>query len=274
MFHISRVLVVRAFALFVILAGAVSGAEPSPETTAAFDRYVKITEEGFSKQRGFQNFLWLDHHSHEKTMVWLQQSIVQPMKTLDQGAEIAVPDGHLEHWYGAVYLEAPDADADHMRGLLMNLAGYQDFFKEQIMQSKVDKHEGDDYDFLLRFHKKQFNTVVLNVQESGKYTLVDPTRWTFAAHSTHIGEAEHPKDKKKLDEERADAAAQLWRLNFYWRVEQSDNGCYIELEVIALEPEQAGILHPSRYLASFQTFPQDLTQYLIGKLEDMFPHHR
>lgn len=207
-------------------------------------------------------------------MVWLQQSILQPMKTLDQGAEIAVPGGKLEHWYGGVYLENPDATADRVRGLLMNLVGYQDFFREQVIESKIIKHEGDDYEFLLRFHKKQFNTMVLNVQESGKYTLVDATHWTFAAHSTHIGQAEHPKDKKKLDEEREAAAAQLWRLNFYYRVQQSDNGSYVEVEVITLDPETAGALHPARYLANFQNFGHDLTQYLIGKLDQIFPHHR
>ena len=264
---------VRAILLVLAAAGALSAAEPAPETTAAFDRYVQITEEGFAKQQGFQNFLWLDHHPKEKTMVWLQQSIVQPMKTLDQGIEIAVPGAHLEHWYGGVFLESRDSDADHLRGLLMNLAGYQDFFRQQIIESKLIKREGDNFDFLLRFHKKQFNTVVLNVQESGKYTLVDPTHWTFATHSTHIGEAEHPRDKKKLDEERDDAAP-LWRLNFYWRVQQSDNGCYVELQVITLQPEGAGRLHPSRYLANFQNFGHDLTQYLVTRLEEMFPHHR
>jgi hypothetical protein len=271
---------VNRFCYLAPLIGAFSGllqsAELKPETAAAFDRYIQLTEAGFAKQRGFENFLWLDHHPKEKTMVWLQQSIVRPMQTLDEGKEIEVPDGVIQHWLGAVYLENKDTDADHLRGLLMNFAGYQDFFKQQIMTSKLIKHDGDQFDFSLRFYKKQFSTVVLNVDETAQYTLIDPTHWTAACHSTHIGEAEHPRNKKKLDEERApeDAAGYLWRLNFYWRVQQSDNGCYVELEVISLAREESGGLHPSRFLSSFQNFPQDLTQYLINTLEALFPHHK
>ena len=78
------------------------------------------------------------------------------------------------------------------------------------------------------------------------------------------------------NEERAseDSAGYLWRLNFYWRVQQSDNGCYVELEVISLAREESGRLHPSRFLSSFQSFPQDLTQYLISTLEAIFPHKK
>ena len=267
------------FRFLPLLLCALSGlqaADVKPETAAAFDRYVKLTEDGFAKNQGFENFLWLDHHPKEKSLVWLQQSIVIPMQTLDQGKAIDVPDGVIQHWLGAVYLENEGADADHLRGLLMNLDGYKDFFKQQIIESKMNKHEGDQYEFFLRFHKKQLSTVVLNVDETAKYTLIDPARWWVACHSTHIGEAEHPKNKKELDQERSpeDAAGYLWRLNFYWRVQQSDNGSYVELEVITLAREAGGRISPTRLLTGFQNFPHELTQYLMDTLQAIFPHHR
>ena len=262
--------------LFLLVSWGLRAADLKPETIAAFDRYVKLTEDGFAKNQGFENFLWLDHHTKEKSMVWLQQRIITPMQTLDQGKEIEVPGGVLQHWLGAVYLERSDADADHLRGLLLNFDGYKDFFKDQIIASKLLKRDGDQFDFSLRFFKKQVSTVVLNVTESGKYTPIDPTRWSFAAHSTHIGEVEHPKDKKKLDEERApeDAAGYLWRLNLYWRVQQSDNGAYVELEVISLAREETGRLKPARFLTGFQSFPQELTQYLIDTVDAIFVRRR
>ncbi len=265
---------VRFLSLLLLVSPVLPAADLQPETIAAFDRYVKLTEDGFSKRQGFENFLWLDSHPQEKSMVWLQQSIVRPIQTLDQGAEIEVPDGVIQHWLGAIYLE--NADADHLRGLLMNFAGYKDFFKLQIVDSKLIKQTGNQYDFFLRFQKKQISTVVLNVNETGQYTLIDPTRWWVACHSTHIGEAEHPKNKKKLDLERPaeEGAGYLWRLNFYWRVHQADNGSYVELEVITLARQTRGLVNPSRFLTGFQTYPQELTQYLIDTLEQLFPHHR
>jgi len=275
-FYIGRVIRFRYLPLLMGALYGLQAAELKPETIAAFDRYVKLTEEGYAKQQGFENFLWLDHHPDQKSLVWLQQSVVAPLRTLDRGAKIEVPGGVIQHWLGAVYLERADADADHLRGLLLNFDGYKDFFKEQIVDSKLTKHDGDQYDFLLRFYKKQLGTVVLNVNETAKYTAVDPQRWTLACHSTHIGEAEHPKDKKNLDQERAaeDTAGYLWRLNLYWRVQQSDNGVYVELETISLAREEGGRISPSRYLNGFQNFPQDLTQYLIASLEAMFVRRR
>jgi len=265
---------VRYLALLASSLSVVPAAELKPETEAAFNRYVKITEDGFAKHQGFENFLWLDSHSDQKTLVWLQQSIVKPMETLDQGKAIDVPGGTIQHWFGVTYLE--NADADHVRGLLMNLAGYKDFFPAMIIDSTLHKRDGDNFDFTLRFHKKQFKTIVLNVDESAQYKLLDPYKWTVACHSTHIGESEHPKIKQKQDENRPDedTAGYLWKLNFYWRVQQSDNGCYVELEVITLTPQEAGLLHPSHYTASFQMFGQDLTQYLIDVLEVIWPHHK
>ncbi len=158
----------------------------------------------------------------------------------------------------------------------MNLAGYKDFFKQQIIESKVNKHTGDDYDFFLRLYKKQLSTVVLNVNETAKYTLIDPTRWRVACHSTRIGEVEHPKNKKKFDQDRPadEGEGYLWRFNFYWRVQQADNGVYVELEVITLAREMGGLIKPSRFLTGFQNYPHDFTQYLMDTLEALFPHHR
>ena len=45
----------------------------------------------------------------KRSLVWLQQSVVTPMQTLDQGNEIEVPGGVIQHWLGAVYLEHADA---------------------------------------------------------------------------------------------------------------------------------------------------------------------
>jgi hypothetical protein len=274
--YIGRVIVIRYLALLVCVFSGLRAADLKPETTAAFDRYVKLTEEGFAKNQGFENFLWLDHHPKEKSLVWLGQSVIVPLQTLDQGKEIEVPDGVIQDWLGAVYLEHVNATADNVRGLLMNFAGYKDFFKQQIIESKVNKHEGDQYDFFLRFYKKQFSTVVLNVNETAKYTLIDPTHWTVACHSTKIGEVEHPKNKKKLDQERSpkEAAGYLWRFNFYFRVQQSDNGVYVELEIISLAREASGRIDPSRFLNGFQSFPHDLTEAILETLQNIWPHRR
>ncbi len=248
-------------------------AELKPETVAAFDRYVKVTEEEMNRHRGFGDFLWLDQHADKKSVVWLGQSAIMPLKTLDQGQEIDVPDGVLQHWLGMVYLD--EATLEKARDVVLNFADYKVFFKSQVIDSKLIKRDGEQFDLLLRLYKKQISTVLLNVNATAKYTLVDPTKIFVACHSTHIGEVAHPKNKKAYDVERPveDQSGYLWRLNMYWRLQQADNGVYIELEVISLARE-AGKLTPGRFLNGFQDFPHDLTQGMIDSLRDTFPHHR
>jgi len=265
----------RLIVTAVLVSVTVRAAELKPETAAAFDRYIKITEEEMSKHQGFGDFLWLDHRDpKEKSLVWLGQPAFAPITTLDHGQEIEVPDGVIQHWLGVIYVD--EATLERARDVILNFDGYKDFFKQQIVDSKLIKRDGDQFDVLLRLYKKQISAVVLNVRATAKYTLVDPTRVIVAFHSTHIGEAAHPKDPRSYDEERShgDVSGYLWRLNFYWRIERYDNGVYAELQVITLGRQSTGKLDPSRFLNGFQTYPQELTHGMIDGLHDLFPHHR
>jgi hypothetical protein len=146
------------FRYLPLLAGALSGlpaAELKPETAAAFDRYVKLTEDGFAKNQGFENFLWLDHHPKEKSLVWLSQSVIAPLQTLDQGQAIEVPDGVIQHWLGVVYLEG--ITLDRVRDVALNFADYKTFFKQEVIDSKLIKHNGEQFDALVRFYKAQIS---------------------------------------------------------------------------------------------------------------------
>jgi hypothetical protein len=253
----------------------VRAAQLKPETAAAFDRYVKVTEEEMSKHRGFNDFLWLDHRDpKEKSLVWLGQPLFAPLTTLDHGQQIDVPDGVIQHWLGVTYLDEPPLE--RVRDVILGFADYKTFFKLQVIDSKLIQRDGDQFDALLRLYKKQISAVLLNVRETAKYTLVDPSKMLVACHSTHIGEAAHPKDKNSWDEELSpqDESGYLWRLNLYYRIQQSDNGVYVELELISLGREAGGKLNPGRLLTGFETFPRELTLGIVDGLHDAFPHHR
>lgn len=265
---------VRSIALLASLSFALPAVELPPETAAAFDRYVKLTEEGFAQHQGFQDFLWLDRHPKEKTQAWMQQTVLVPLQTLDHGAPIEVPGGVIQHWLGAFYAEGANAGLAHLT--LTNLALYKDYFKDQIIDSKLIKKNGDQSDVLLRLYKKHIRTVVLDVDETADYKALDPTRWMLSFHSTHIGEAEHPKDKKRLDEERPPEQTEgyLWRLNLYIRVQERENGVYIEFEVLSLGRDFEGKINRSKILTGFQDFPHELAQGILSGLATIFPAPR
>jgi hypothetical protein len=261
--------------LAFVTCASVHATELKPETVAAFDRYVKVTEDEMAKHKGFMDFLWLDRQDpKEKSTVWLGQSTIVPLRTLDHGQEIEVPGGAIQHWLGLVFLEK--STLEKMSAILLNFNEYHNMIPLQIMDSKTSKHEGNDYDAFLRLYKKQVSSVVLNVNESAKYTQVDPMRAVIACHSTHIGEVERPRKKKTYDQEREaeDSAGYLWRLDFYLRMQEADNGVYVEIEMITLGRPAGGLLDTSRFLNGFQSFPKELVQGFIAALEYIYPRRR
>ena len=183
--------------LLLILAPSVllPGAELRPETSAAFDRYIKLSEAAMEARSTSQNFLWLDQHPKEKTMAWMSQSFVIPQETLDHGEKIAVPDGSIQHWLGVTYLEL--ATLERVRDMLLDYGDYKTFFKQQIIESKLVKREDPHFDAFLRLHKKQITQVDLNVDLTAEYKTLDPKRGILLSRSTRISEAPHSSKKDK-----------------------------------------------------------------------------
>ena len=247
-------------------------ADLKPETAAAFDHYVKLTEEANEKHTGY-SFLRLDQDKTQKNLVWLGQTVIQPKKTLDRDQQIDVPDGLLQDWIAEIYIEGETLD--RVRDMLLNFADYKTYFKQQINESRLVKRDGDHFDGFLRFYKRQVTPMVLNTQLSAVYTSIDPARVYIATRSTHIGEVAHPNQKQNLDQERSpeEAVGYLWRLNFYWRLHQADDGVYAELELISLSRPGGG-LHPGRFLSGFEGFPREIAEGFLDGLRTAFPRRR
>ena len=242
-----------------------------PATAAAFERYAKLTEEEIQRPSGPHDFLWVDRHSKEQSLVWLGQPVIAPEKTLDQGREIEVPDASLQHWVGTILLEY--ATLERVRDLVLDFANYKQYFKQFFIDSRLVKRDGDRFDGFLRLSRKQFSTLVLNINVTASYTSLDPARAYIIARSTHIGEVEHPRQKKSYDQERpaADAYGYLWRHNVYWKIEQTGDGVFVEVQSLTLS-RPAGGLSPGRFLNSFvQNFPREFVDGLLDSLRQAFP---
>jgi hypothetical protein len=248
-------------------------ADLEPAAAEAFDRYVKLTEQALEQRTGLHDFLWLDQHPQEKELVWLGQSVIRPLKTLDQGQEIEVPGGSLQDWMGTIVLE--HSTLDRIRDFALGYADYKTFFKQFFTDSKLIKRDGDRFDAFLRLSRKQLTGVVLNMNVTSNYVLIDPAHARIFCHSTHIGEVVHPKAKGEADQERPgpDSSGFLWRQNIYWRMLQSADGVYVELETITLSRPAGGIKSPSRYLNGFvEKYPREFIEGSIEATQQAFPH--
>lgn len=269
--YIESVAGLRLIALCVCACSFARASEPQPATVTAFDRYVMLVEEQNKTRVGPHNFLWIDQHADEKSRAWLSQDVIEPLKMLDQGKEIPVPDGLIQDWVGAVFLET--ATLERVRDVLLGFANYKTVFKQQFSDSRLVKRDGDHFDAFLRIYRRQLQSVVLNANFSCDYMLVDPDRAYLICRATHIGEALHKKNVPDAERSAEDEYGYLWRMNMYWRLEYADNGIYAELESISLSHQPGGRL--SRLLNGFvEDFPRGFVASFMDELRLAFPYKR
>jgi hypothetical protein len=109
-----------------------------------------------------------------------------------------------------------------------------DYFKPDIVLSKVLRHEGGDYFVLLRFQNTKIITTVIDTDQEIHYHVVDRTHAWSRSRTTRVQEVENAgKPNEKLEPEGHDRGF-MWRMNTYWRFEEKDGGTYVECQAISL----------------------------------------
>lgn len=204
----------------------------TPQTAAAFDRYVELTEARMHGDLRSDRFLRLASGPQARAELRGGQVRIESSTTLDQDKKIRVPDGMIQDWVGAMFI--PGATIAQVKAVLQDYARYREFYQPEVTESKQIAHQDDEYDVFLRLYKKQILTVVLNTTYHVRYGMLDPRRMYVISHSTRIAEVKNPKHSEQGEMPVGDDTGFLWRLNSYWRFEEADGGVYAECEAISL----------------------------------------
>jgi len=219
-------------------AGAL-GAELKPETVAAFERYVQVTEARIDAElAGPEPFLYLDRQPRPRRDQILEtikggQVYMQALETRgpDRG-EIPIPDGMVHHWYGAIFI--PGATLDQVLKLVQDYDHHHEIYRPEVLGSRLLQRDGDDFKVYLRLRKKKVITVTLNTEHDVQYHRVDAQRAHSRSHSTRIAEVEHADQPDEREKPIGHDGGFLWRLDSYWRFEERDGGVYEESESVSL----------------------------------------
>ena len=146
--------------------------------------------------------------------------------------EIAVPNGLIHDWVGAVFI--PGATLDRTLALVQDYNRHKDIYKPEVIDSRFISRQGEDFRIYYRLLKKKVITVVLNTEHEVKYTKVDASRWRSVSRTTKIAEVENPGKSGESEKPPGTGEGFLWRLNSYWRFAERDGGVWIECEAISL----------------------------------------
>jgi hypothetical protein len=209
---------------------ALQAAELKPQTVAAFNRYVRLTEARIAaEQEEGQPFL---HGAPNPARLRKGELVIQRLTTRERGKEIDIPDGLAHHWIGTAFV--PGATVDQAVALLQDYDRHAEIYKPNVARSKVLSRDGDSFRVSLRFFMKQVLTVVVNSEHDARFERRRPDRAASRIASTSIAEVENPGTPQEKEKPVGNDGGYLWRLNSYWRFLERDGGTYIQCESISL----------------------------------------
>lgn len=237
-------MVVIVLAGLCVSTGPAGADDLKPKTVEAFDRYVQATEAQIDSELARSSpFLWIeslpeDRRAAAEAQLRAGQVVIERLDTLDQNSKsdhdkpIPVPGGMIHHWIGTVFI--PGATLAQTLALEEDYNHHQDYFRPDVMRSKILRHDGNDFLIDLRLYKKKVITTVLDTEHEVHYTLVDSAHAWSRSRSTWIQEVDNAGERDERLQAEGHDRGFLWRMNTYWRFEEKNGGTYVECQSISL----------------------------------------
>jgi hypothetical protein len=216
----------RWIVLALVAALPAMSAELKPETLAAFERYIREAEQRLDEHKGQ---LWADETPERARRIRQGEVVVEPFhaKPLTN-----VKSGLVHDWVGAVFL--PGVSLERTLTLVRDYNRNKDYFRPEVVDSKILEHDGDHYRIYLRLLKKQIITVVLDTEHDVRYERLDDARWRSVSRTTKIAEVQNAGKRDERAKPPGTGEGFLWRLNSYWRFHERDGGTWVECEAVSL----------------------------------------
>ena len=224
-----------AILLFVL---PLNAADLQAQAAQNYARYIALTQAQVDAELAQSgSYLWVERLPEARRTEALAQLrsggvVIEKLETLDDGKPIAVPGALIHHWIGTAFV--PGATLAQTLAFMQDYDHKVEYFKPDIVRSKILKHEGDDYFVLLRFYQKKIITTVIDTDQEVHYHVVDKTHAWSRSNATRVQEVDNPgKSDERLEPEGHDRGF-VWKLNTFWRFEEKDGGTYLECQAISL----------------------------------------
>ena len=146
-------------------------------------------------------------------------------------SRIDVPHGEVHHWPSSIFV--PSATLDHVLVELRRPLARRDL-QPDVLESRVLAREGLRSRVFLKLRRKKFVTVHYNTEHEVEYTRHNDRRASSRRVATRIAELDQAETPRETEKPIGNDRGFLWRLNSYWRYEETDRGVIIECESISL----------------------------------------
>lgn len=211
--------------------------ELKPATAAAFARYVAATEARIDDELRRGRFLLADAQpaaGRQKMLGDLRRGdlVIQRLTTRVRAQTIPIPDGYAHHWIGLVFM--PGATLQAAVSMAQDYNRHAEFFGEVVKRSRLVRRDGQHFRIAQRYMLKRILTGVVDVESEVDYAPVSATRLHIRARSTRVREVEDAFTPRERLLPPGNDSGYLWRVNSYWRIEETQGGTYLQVEWLSL----------------------------------------
>lgn len=199
-------------------------------TLGAYIEYVRAAEAEMEPTlRGNGPFLWSEASPERARQLGHGQAIAQ----LWSGKRpVHVPGGLIHDWIGAIRI--PNTTLDKTLAMIQDYDNHKNIYKPEVIDSKLIRRQGNDFEIYLRLLKKKIITVVLDTDHEVHYTALDSSRWYCRSYTTRIAEVEDAGKPAERVVPPDTGYGFLWRLYSYWRFLEIDGRVDVECRSLSL----------------------------------------
>jgi hypothetical protein len=232
-FHCS--FLVSAVILFVLDVIASSSkakaATLKPETVAAWDDYLQTTNANLQdRMRPGGRFLWTFENAERAAKVHSGEIVVA---SVTRQNPLKVADGLIHHWVGAMFV--PNRKLDDIIEVTRDYDRYKDFYRPSVVESKmIARTSSDDRFRMLIMNKAFFLNSALDADYHTSVVRLDDRRFYSISRTTRVQEVEEYGEPGEYRKREGEGSGYIWQLYSIARLEQSDDGVYVEIEAVAL----------------------------------------
>jgi hypothetical protein len=226
------------FCVACTLVAPVLAVNLKPETLNAFNHYVSLTEARIKTQVSDPKvFLYVNSLpalQRNQALATLKQGgiYMAAMTTLAAtGGEIAISDGMVHHWLGAVFI--PGASMADVLTVVQDYDHKPDVYPD-VVKSRLISRDGNHFIVSMRFREHDVLTITMDTDHDVTYTEVDPGRWCIRSYSTRISQVQDAGTPSEHNLRDGQDDGYLWRVDTFWRLLQQGGGVYVEVEAVSL----------------------------------------
>ena len=200
------------------------------QTLEAFDAYIHKAEGEMEQTlHATASFLWSQQQPERAQKVGLGQIVAQ---FWSGRGPVKAASGLIHDWIAAAFI--PNSTIREIFRVIQDYDNHKNIYKPEVIDSKLIRHEDNDFQIYLRLLKKKIITVVLDTDHEVHYRPVDRGRWTCRSSTTRIAEVENAGSRSERILQPDTGYGFLWRLYSYWRFEERDAGVVVECRAISL----------------------------------------